>query len=60
MRVELTLLGAIVLYGVLGLTFFPSALEGQLHDTRGLGSMVRLADSITRTWDTCVIGISVL
>jgi hypothetical protein len=62
-RVELTLLGAIVLYGVLGLTVFPSAagaLKEQLHDTRGLGSMVRLADSISRTWYTCVIGISVL
>jgi len=62
-RVELTLLGAIVLYGVLGLTVFPAAadaVKGHLHDTVGLGNMVRLADSINRTWYTSVIGISVL
>jgi hypothetical protein len=58
------LLGAIVLYGVLGLTVLPSAgdaLKQQLHDTGALGLDVRrLADSVTKAWYATVIAITVL
>lgn len=61
---ELTLLGAIVLYGVLGLTVLPAtsnAVQQQLRDARSLGIDLRsLADSISQTWYATVISVSFL
>lgn len=63
-RGELVLLGAIVLYGVLGLTVLPSpadALQKQLGSTAGLGvDLRRLAESVSTVWYTAVIAIAVL
>ena len=61
---ELVLLGAIALYGVLGLTVLPAAsdvLKQQLGDTKGLGLDVqKLANSINTLWYTAAIAISLL
>jgi hypothetical protein len=61
---ELVLLGAIVLYGVLGLTVLPVASEAltqQLRGTEGLGlDVLKLANSINTIWNTTIIAISLL
>ena len=61
---ELVLLGAIVLYGVLGLTVLPGPtdlLQKQLGDTRELGLDVqKIAASISTIWYTTAITISLL
>ncbi|HEV8097367.1 MAG TPA: hypothetical protein VGP71_16690 [Burkholderiales bacterium] len=63
-RGELVLLGAIVLYGMLGLTVLPSAsdvLTQQLGNTKGLGLDVqKLANSVSTVWYTFVIAISLI
>ena len=61
---ELTLLAAIVIYGVLGLTVLPSAgdlLNEQLGGTQGLGIDVQgLAESMNQVWYATVIGVALL
>ena len=61
---ELVLLGAIALYGVLGLTVLPGPsdlLQQQLGGAEGLGLDVqKIADSISTMWYTAAIAISVL
>jgi hypothetical protein len=61
---ELVLLGAIALYGVLGLTVFPAAsdtLQQQLGGTKGLGLDVqKIANSISTIWYTTAIAVSLL
>ena len=61
---ESVLLGAIVLYGVLGLTVLPGPsdlLQQQLGSTQGLGLDVqKIANSITTIWYTTVIAVSLL
>lgn len=61
---ELVLLGAITLYGVLGLTVLPGAsdvLQQQLGGTKGLGLDVqKIANSISTLWYTTAIAISLL
>lgn len=63
-RAELILLGALVLYAVLGLALPPSAnasLQQELRDARSLGIDVRsLTDSISETWYATVIAVSLL
>jgi hypothetical protein len=61
---ELVLLGAIALYGVLGLTVLPAAsdvLKQQLGGAKGLGlEVLKIADSISTIWYTSAIAISLL
>ena len=61
---ELVLLGAIALYGVLGLTVLPAASEvltQQLRGTEGLGlDVLKLANSINTLFYTAAIAISLL
>ena len=61
---ELVLLGAIVLYGVLGLTVLPATsevLKQQLGGTEGLGlDVLKLANSINTLWYTTAIATSLL
>lgn len=61
---ELVLLGAITLYGVLGLTVLPGPsdlLQQQLGSTQGLGLDVqKIANSISTIWYTTAIAISLL
>jgi len=61
---ELVLLGAIALYGVLGLTVLPGPsdlLQRELGSTQGLGLDVqKIANSITTIWYTTAIAISLL
>ena len=61
---ELVLLGAIALYGVLGLTVLPGAsdvLQQQLGGTKGLGLDVqKIANSISTIWYTMAIAVSLL
>ena len=61
---ELVLLGAIGLYGVLGLTVLPAeseVLTQQLRGTEGVGlDVLKLANSINTIWNTTVIAISLL
>jgi hypothetical protein len=63
-RGELTLLGVIALYGILGLTVLPSAgaaLKQHVGNTSGLGLDIgRLADSISTVWYATVIAVSLL
>ena len=63
-QLELALLGAIALYGILGLTVLPSsgeALQRQLHGLGGSGVDIRrLAHSIDRAWYASVIAVALL
>jgi hypothetical protein len=61
---ELVLLGAITLYGVLGLTVLPAAgdvLQQQLGGTKGPGLDVqKIANFISTIWYTTAVAISLL
>ena len=63
-RAELILLGALVLYGVLGLILPPAtsaSLQQELRDARSLGIDLRsLTNSINETWYSTVIAVSLL
>jgi hypothetical protein len=63
-RGELLLLGALVLYAVLGLTVLPTGvtdLQRQIGNTKQLGiDIVRLEKLARTTWFGCMLGVSLL